>query len=75
MKKYLIPFFGLIIIGCNSLQNDKTTAKAGGDAKANTLFQYNIWAAFVNRVFDGSLTVKELKLKGDIGLGDRKSVV
>lgn len=69
MKKYFIPFFGLIIMGCNSLQNDKTTAKAGVDAKVSSFFQYNIWGAFVNRVFDGSLTVKELKLKGDIGLG------
>jgi len=43
MKKYFIPFFGLIIMGCNSLQNDKTNAKAGVDAKVNSFFQYNIW--------------------------------
>jgi acetolactate decarboxylase len=34
-----------------------------------TFFQYNIWGAFVNRVFDGNMTISELKEKGDIGLG------
>jgi acetolactate decarboxylase len=69
MKKYLVIFFTLLIIGCTSLQRDKTTIKIEKTKQANTFFQYNIWGAFVNRVFDGSLTVKELKLKGDIGLG------
>lgn len=35
----------------------------------NTFYQYNIWWGFVNKVFEGDLTVKELKTKGDIGLG------
>jgi len=69
MKNYLILFLVLILIGCHSLQKDKTTTKRANDAKANTFFQYNIWGAFVNRVFDGDYTVKELKLKGDFGLG------
>lgn len=37
--------------------------------KQDTFYQYSIWFAFVNRVFDGSLTVKELKTHGDVGLG------
>lgn len=32
-------------------------------------YHYSIWYAFVNKVFEGDLTVKELKTKGDIGLG------
>jgi acetolactate decarboxylase len=32
-------------------------------------YHYSIWYAFVNKVYEGNLTVKELKTKGDIGLG------
>ena len=32
-------------------------------------YHYSIWYAFVNKVFEGNLTAKELKKKGDIGLG------
>ena len=32
-------------------------------------YHYSIWEAFVNRIYDGTLTASELKEKGDIGLG------
>ncbi len=32
-------------------------------------YHYSIWYAFVNKVFEGDLTVAKLKTKGDIGLG------
>lgn len=32
-------------------------------------YHYSIWYAFVNKVFEGELLVKELKSKGDIALG------
>lgn len=35
----------------------------------DTFYQYSIWWAFVNKIFEGDLTAKELKSKGDIGLG------
>lgn len=35
----------------------------------DTFFQYNIWWGFVNKIFQGNLTVKEMKERGDIGLG------
>ncbi len=35
----------------------------------DTFFHYSIWWAFVNKVFDGDLTVKDLKANGDVGLG------
>jgi acetolactate decarboxylase len=35
----------------------------------DTFYQYSIWFAFVNKVFDGHLTVKALKEHGDVGLG------
>ncbi|TBN02955.1 acetolactate decarboxylase [Hyunsoonleella flava] len=37
--------------------------------KSDVFYQYSIWFAFVNKVFDGDLKVSELKTKGDIGLG------
>lgn len=39
------------------------------DDLVNTFYQYSVWFAFVNKVFDGDLTVEELKKHGDIGLG------
>lgn len=37
--------------------------------RAETYFQYSIWGAFVNRVFDGKFTIAELKSRGNVGLG------
>lgn len=36
---------------------------------ADKFYQYSIWWAFVNKVFDGDLKVSKLKQQGDIGLG------
>lgn len=67
-QKFIFFLMALLLIGCNSLSVDKKV-KTATNTNGNTFFQYNIWGAFVNKVFDGSLTVKELKSKGDIGLG------
>lgn len=40
-----------------------------GQKENNTFYQYNTWSAFVNKVFDGDATIKDLKKKGNIGLG------
>jgi acetolactate decarboxylase len=71
MKKYKFPLFILIllVIACNSLSNDRNDAKLSEESELSTFFQYNIWGAFVNRVFDGDLSVRQLQSKGDIGLG------
>lgn len=39
------------------------------EKKSDKFYHYSIWYAFVNKVFDGKLTVKELKQQGDIALG------
>jgi acetolactate decarboxylase len=44
-------------------------AQENANNEKDTYFQYSIWWAFVNKVFDGDLKVKTLKQKGDIGLG------
>lgn len=37
--------------------------------QVNTFYQYNTWSAFVNKVFKGDVTVKDLKKKGNVALG------
>ncbi|TWU43842.1 Alpha-acetolactate decarboxylase precursor [Novipirellula aureliae] len=37
--------------------------------RSETYFQYSIWGAFVNKVFEGDLSVAEMKKRGDVGLG------
>ena len=44
--------------------DDTATAKKTGE-----FYHYSIWAALVNKVYDGTLTVKEARNYGDIGLG------
>lgn len=68
MKTLNFFFFlvAILVMSCNSLNIDKNEKAVSKD---RIFFQYNIWGAFVNKVFDGNLTVKELKSKGDIGLG------
>jgi len=69
MKKNSVSKFFVIVllavVSCSS-PNKKAINAAQPEA---TFYQYNIWAAFVNRVFDGHLKVSELKQHGNIGLG------
>ncbi len=38
-------------------------------SQSDVFYHYSIWEAFVNKIYDGTLTAEELKEKGDIGLG------
>lgn len=75
MKKMSIVFLlTLFFFSCNdqkakkvSKENNESDAKI--ETKPDVFYQYSIWFAFVNKVFDGDLKVSELKTKGDIGLG------
>jgi acetolactate decarboxylase len=67
--KYSLLLLAALAIACNSLPKEKAQTSKSSNAEVNTFFQYNIWGAFVNRVFDGDLSVKQLQAKGDIGLG------
>lgn len=59
-------------IGCSS-GNDTQEAVLSNEQnqsiKKDLFYHYSIWHAFVNKVFEGNLTVAQLKTKGDIGLG------
>jgi len=69
MKKIRFIMIALLIslIACNTGSNQGKTSEQ--PEKSDKFFQYSIWWAFVNKVFDGDLKVSELKQQGDIGLG------
>jgi len=79
MKK-IIAILSISIVLFSNCQNPKTntnesnsksssSAKVANSENYDILYQYSIWYAFVNKVFDGDLKVKELQAHGDIGLG------
>lgn len=66
----LLFLFSVILFlpACQEVQpNEFSQGRSSGDEKL--FYHYSIWYAFVNKVFEGDLTVKELKEKGDVGLG------
>lgn len=66
MKKIInIVFCSIILIGCSSAPQNKNIS----DKQENIIYHYSAWVAFVNKIYDGTLKVEELKAKGDIGLG------
>jgi acetolactate decarboxylase len=72
LNQCLLSLLLMIVMGCNSKSEMSREYKSSVQevtADKNTFYQYNIWWGFVNKVFDGDLTVKELKARGSIGLG------
>lgn len=49
-----------------SLRSDSSFSTPG---KTDIFYHYSVWFAFINLIYDGTLTVKEIKTKGDIALG------
>lgn len=68
MKTPIIISFCVLMVfmSCSDEKSDKVSET---EIKSDKFFQYSIWWAFVNKVFDGDLKVSELKKQGDIGLG------
>ncbi|MFY0600151.1 MAG: acetolactate decarboxylase [Cyclobacteriaceae bacterium] len=56
-----------VFISCQPKETPEEKETAAVDQ--DVFYHYSIWYAFVNRIFEGKLTAKELKTKGDIGLG------
>jgi acetolactate decarboxylase len=70
--KHVLYFLFVVILfagACAPLPENKDTTSVTGTEKSDGFYHYSIWAALVNKVFDGTLTAKEAKTKGDIGLG------
>jgi acetolactate decarboxylase len=62
-------FFIVLLTACDNTATapvaDDTTVISNPDE----FYHYSIWTALVNKVYDGTLTAKEAKTHGDIGLG------
>jgi len=84
LKKSLLLFTIVLLVSCQNIQQEEkkidkepdtslhTETQKESDLSSlyqDTFYQYSIWFAFVNKVFDGDLKVKDLKKRGDIGLG------
>jgi acetolactate decarboxylase len=73
-SRFILLFACIIvsILGCKESQiNEESGLEQNVSIEKNEdlFFHYSIWHAFVNKVFEGDLTVRELKENGDIGLG------
>jgi acetolactate decarboxylase len=61
----LSPLFllGILIVGCSDPKTQEVSKQTG------LFYHYSAWPAFVNKIYDGTLTAAQLKEKGDIALG------
>lgn len=67
---YLLTLFLLLTSSCKEQKPmDNEAMVVEEKSNIDTFYQYNIWWAFVNKVFDGDLTVEKMKEYGDTGLG------
>ena len=74
MKSSIVLFYLILFItGCNNTLQKKKKNKEG-DQQLNEFYHYSIWAALVNKIYDGDLTVKEAKTHGDTGIGTYNGV-
>jgi acetolactate decarboxylase len=66
---YVFSCFFILLAACESKPTEPITNGSANTEKPDEFYHYSIWAALVNKVFDGTLTAKEAKTHGDIGLG------
>lgn len=63
----------VLLYSCQSMEapseNASTHKPELAAVKSDLFYHYSIWYAFVNKIYDGDLTVGAAKQKGDIGLG------
>jgi acetolactate decarboxylase len=62
-------FLTIYLFSCQSKADKKEAIEVAGAKEVPLFYHYSIWYAFVNKVYEGDLTVKRLKQNGDIGLG------
>jgi acetolactate decarboxylase len=74
MKNYAILLYLILFsMACNNAL-PPGAKNSVGDKVENEFYHYSIWAALVNKIYDGNLTVKEAKMHGDIGIGSYNGV-
>src|SRR5688500_10652427 len=69
MKEKIALILTVLLVGSCLKSSTYTASENKIDKKDDIYYHYSIWWAFVNKIYDGTLTAKELKTKGDIGLG------
>lgn len=62
-----VLLLGLSVTSCQQSSSPSETDASFADK--DVFYHYSIWTALVNKVYDGKLTVAEVKKHGDIGLG------
>ena len=72
MKVLKLIFAAAIILSFTSCTKQVTETEPV--AKTDNIYQYGTMQKFLDRNFDGSLTIKELKKHGDFGLGTYNGV-
>lgn len=67
--KIICILLAACLFSCTGNENNSRLIKSTTEENEDTFYQYSIWWAFVNKCYDGTLTAKALKTKGDIALG------
>lgn len=65
---FLICLLLPILFACKN-SSENAEEKTSNEKNSDVFYHYNIWPAFVNKIYDGTLSARELKTKGDIALG------
>jgi acetolactate decarboxylase len=68
-RKIVGLLLAAFIMSCGQNENNLRLTRSTTEEYEDTFYQYSIWWAFVNKCYDGTLTAKALKTKGDIALG------
>ena len=63
-KTFLILLL-VAILACKPQQTTENKA----EAKSDKIYQYSLFTALANKIYDGTLTVGEVKKRGNLGLG------
>ena len=67
MKKLVLIFsIGFLFVSC---QQKNTGEVPQEQVSSDQVFQYSLFTALANKVYDGNLKVADLKEKGNLGLG------
>lgn len=69
---FILSFLSLTA-SCKLMPKDKEVNNANS-TKTDEFYHYSMWAALVNKIYDGTLTAREAKKHGDIGLGTYNAV-
>jgi len=71
MNHFFIFFccISLLAAGCGDNATSIGQGNSEGIQTPDEFYHYSLWAALVNKIYDGNLTVREAKSHGDIGLG------